>query len=293
MRSPTRSTGSFRPGCGDAKLGRAEIHLVDPAPVVLAPFSEHAHAYAQRVLEQRGREAGAGREGRRGQARSGQTLRRSGDPHPHGGVGGRNQDRPSSQRARGFPRRTRRADSRSAPTSRCRRFPGVYALGDVANTLGARRLAVPAAGIGGAAGRDAGRPTTSSPTSTGSPARPFRYRDKGIMAMIGRNAAVAEIGPRRRELHGSLAYASWLGVHAWLLSGIPRAGQRARGLGMGLRRHDARVGVHQPTRRDPHRLGRVAPCARPSARWNVGSAASPRSSWPPGELPWSSRRDSG
>ena len=39
------------------------------------------------------------------------------------------------------------------------------------------------------------------------------------MAMIGRNAAIAEVGPPR-ELHGSLAYASWLGVHAWLLSGF-------------------------------------------------------------------------
>ena len=45
------------------------------------------------------------------------------------------------------------------------------------------------------------------------------------MAMIGRNAAIAEVGPRRRELHGFVAYTSWLGVHAWLLSGFrARAG---------------------------------------------------------------------
>jgi NADH dehydrogenase len=46
--------------------------------------------------------------------------------------------------------------------------------------------------------------------------------------MIGRNAAVAEVGPRRRELHGPVAYASWLAVHAWLLSGF-RARFRALG----------------------------------------------------------------
>ena len=46
--------------------------------------------------------------------------------------------------------------------------------------------------------------------------------------MIGRNAAVAEVGARRRELHGVVAYASWLGVHAWLLSGM-RARLRALG----------------------------------------------------------------
>ena len=40
------------------------------------------------------------------------------------------------------------------------------------------------------------------------------------MAMIGRNAAIAEVGPRRRELHGPIAFLSWLGVHAALLSGF-------------------------------------------------------------------------
>ena len=52
------------PGPRREASAEREIHLVDPAPVVLAPFSDRAHAYAQRVLEQRGRAAGAGREGR-------------------------------------------------------------------------------------------------------------------------------------------------------------------------------------------------------------------------------------
>ncbi len=42
---------------------------------------------------------------------------------------------------------------------------------------------------------------------------PFRYVDKGIMAMIGRNSAVSEVGPRRRGLHGVVAFIAWLGVH--------------------------------------------------------------------------------
>jgi NADH dehydrogenase len=49
---------------------------------------------------------------------------------------------------------------------------------------------------------------------------PFDYRDKGIMAMIGRGAAVAEVGKHRHELHGSIAFAAWLGVHAALMSGV-------------------------------------------------------------------------
>lgn len=38
--------------------------------------------------------------------------------------------------------------------------------------------------------------------------------------MIGRGAAVAEIGPRRLQVQGPLAFVSWLGVHAALLSGV-------------------------------------------------------------------------
>ena len=39
------------------------------------------------------------------------------------------------------------------------------------------------------------------------------------MAMIGRNAAVAEVGKNRHQVEGPLAFAAWLGVHAMLLSG--------------------------------------------------------------------------
>ena len=54
----------------------------------------------------------------------------------------------------------------------------------------------------------AGRPTTA-----------FRYRDKGIMATIGRNAAVAELafGPRTS---GFIAWVMWLFLHLVLLIGF-------------------------------------------------------------------------
>ena len=38
--------------------------------------------------------------------------------------------------------------------------------------------------------------------------------------MIGRNAAIAEIGERRHELEGAVAYTMWLGVHIALLTGL-------------------------------------------------------------------------
>jgi NADH:ubiquinone reductase (H+-translocating) len=54
----------------------------------------------------------------------------------------------------------------------------------------------------------------------GKPRKPFDYHDKGIMAMIGRGAAVAEVGPHRHELHGHIAHTAWLGVHAGLMTGV-------------------------------------------------------------------------
>ncbi|MBV9119775.1 MAG: hypothetical protein JOZ39_03625 [Chloroflexi bacterium] len=48
--------------------------------------------------------------------------------------------------------------------------------------------------------------------------QPFHYRDKGTLATIGRNAAVAEFGPLR--LSGPLAWVTWLLVHLVLLIGF-------------------------------------------------------------------------
>jgi NADH dehydrogenase len=47
---------------------------------------------------------------------------------------------------------------------------------------------------------------------------PFRYRDKGSLATIGRAAGVADFG--RLRLSGFLAWAAWLGVHIFFLIGF-------------------------------------------------------------------------
>jgi NADH dehydrogenase len=47
------------------------------------------------------------------------------------------------------------------------------------------------------------------------PRAPFRYRDKGSMATIGRSRAVAQVG--RVRLSGFLAWLTWLFVHLWYL----------------------------------------------------------------------------
>ena len=52
----------------------------------------------------------------------------------------------------------------------------------------------------------------------GEPLQPFRYRDKGSLATIGRSRALAVIGPL--HVAGRLAWWLWLGVHLMMLVGF-------------------------------------------------------------------------
>lgn len=94
----------------------------------------------------------------------------------------------------------------------------VWAVGDVAAALNRQRqpepqLAPVAIQSGAHAARQIARQMHGKPT------KPFRFRNKGTMATIGRNAAVAEL-PGRLRLHGMLAWLSWLGLHIFYLAGM-------------------------------------------------------------------------
>jgi NADH dehydrogenase len=52
----------------------------------------------------------------------------------------------------------------------------------------------------------------------GKPLKDFSYFDKGSMATIGRNKAVADV--KGITLGGSLAWLTWLGVHLYFLVGV-------------------------------------------------------------------------
>jgi NADH dehydrogenase len=52
----------------------------------------------------------------------------------------------------------------------------------------------------------------------GRTSRPFRYRDKGSLATIGRNSGVADFG--RIRFSGFPAWAAWLGIHIFFLIGF-------------------------------------------------------------------------
>jgi NADH dehydrogenase len=62
-------------------------------------------------------------------------------------------------------------------------------------------------------GRHAGRNVARA--LRGEPALPFRYTDKGLLATVGRSAAVARLG--KFEFSGLLAWLLWAFVHIFYL----------------------------------------------------------------------------
>ena len=193
----------------------AQVILVDLGHAVLGPFSEEAHGYAARQLQRRGV-----------QLRLGTSAKEIGPGHvslsdgttikTHLTVwGGGLMAAPLAANSGVTQGRGGRIEVR--PDLTVEGFQAVYALGDLANIPAADDQALPQLGsVAQQAGDWAGRNILADRKGEGR--QPFHYHDKGIMAMIGRKAAVAEIGEHRHELHGRLAFAAWLGVHAQLLA---------------------------------------------------------------------------
>jgi NADH dehydrogenase len=98
--------------------------------------------------------------------------------------------------------------------------PEVFALGDmvrVRDAEGQPRVLPGVAPVAMQQGRYAAAVIRSR--LRGRPrSKPFRYRDKGNLATIGRAAAVADVKGLR--LSGFLAWATWLVVHLWYLVGF-------------------------------------------------------------------------
>ena len=107
------------------------------------------------------------------------------------------------------------------PDLQVRGIEGVWAVGDVAaivdpgNSDGAPLPQL--APVAMQSGRHAARQIVR--TIEGRTTEPFRYRDKGIMATIGRSRAVAEL-PFGIRLSGFPAWLAWLGLHLVFLAGF-------------------------------------------------------------------------
>ena len=95
--------------------------------------------------------------------------------------------------------------------------PDAFVIGDMAHLDEPERGLVP--GLAPAAiqeGKAAARNILAS--IAGRPRKPFRYRDKGMMATIGKHKAIAQTGPIR--LTGYLAWLAWLFIHILYLIGF-------------------------------------------------------------------------
>lgn len=201
----------------DLDLDRVAITIVDLGPAVLGPFSDTASAYATKRLGTLGvnlrLKTGVEEVTAEGVLLSDGTEIASRTVVWAGGI-----TAPDLAAASGLDA-GRGGRLTAQPDLTVDGHPSVYAIGDMANMTDDTGQALPQLGsVALQAGRWAARNILAD--VDGRQREPFRYRDKGIMAMVGRGSAVAEVGKRHHELHGTVAFAAWLGVHAWLMSGV-------------------------------------------------------------------------
>ncbi|MDQ1431440.1 MAG: hypothetical protein QOF40_2042 [Actinomycetota bacterium] len=91
---------------------------------------------------------------------------------------------------------------------------GTYAIGDVAAGIGPHGEVLPMLSPPAMqAGRYVAREIVEGPSR-----RPFRYRDKGSLATIGRTSAVGQVGPL--TFTGFIGWVVWLVVHLYYLIGF-------------------------------------------------------------------------
>jgi len=200
----------------DLAVAHARVTLVDHGHSLLPAFSDKAHEYSARILQ---------RDGVRLRLGTGVTAVGPGHVELSDGstiktrcvIWGGGLQAAEVATAAGLPSgRGGRIDVN--PDFTINDLPGVYVAGDIANIPGSDGSALPQLG---SVAQQSGAWTAKNiiADAAGKQAKPFHYLDKGFMAMIGRGAAVAEVG-NHHELQGKIAFAAWLGVHAALMSGF-------------------------------------------------------------------------
>jgi NADH dehydrogenase len=196
---------------------RVRVILVDMAPRLLTPFPEKASAYALRELERMGVEVEFGRsvvevEDRAIRFADGERLRvaavvwaagvtangtLASDVQEKAGPGGR-------VRVSEFLQIDQRTNA--------------WAVGDSAAIPDGRGGFYPQlAPVAMQSGRHVARQIVR--ITEGKPVLPFKFHNKGIMATIGRHAAVATL-PRGFTVKGTMGWLAWLGLHLWYLVGF-------------------------------------------------------------------------
>ncbi len=193
----------------------ARVVLIEGTERILPPFPDRLGRYARRTLEHRGVEVMTG------------TVVEQASPDGVLLADGREIASRTVVWSAGI-RATQPAGTEELPRSRSRRLltderlrlagqQHLFAVGDAASIRIDERelpmLSPPAM----QAGRYVAEAILADARGT-TLRRPFRYRDKGTMAVIGRNAAVASIW--RLQLTGRLGWCAWLTVHIYYLIGF-------------------------------------------------------------------------
>lgn len=203
----------------DMRLAR--VVLLEAADAVLAPFGKRSQRYAERVLRQRGvdvRLASAVTE-----ARADAVVLRSGEVIPTQTIiwsaGVRTStlaERLDTELLRGF--RVKVEPDLSLPG-----HPDLFAIGDLSGAgpdADAGKLWPQLAQVAIQGGKHAAE--TIERRLQGRPGRPFVYRDLGNMAIIGRNAGIAELSERFLgvKMRGFIGWLGWLFLHLIYLPGF-------------------------------------------------------------------------
>jgi NADH dehydrogenase len=196
--------------------GAARIYLLDYGDTLLRAFSDKAHGYVAKVLTERRVELKLGTGVK--EVGTGHALLSDGTVIPTRCViwGGGITAASVAAKCDLDLGRGGRVDVR--PDLTLAGNPGVYVVGDIANIPGPEDELLPQLG---SVALQSGKAAADNILAefAGNERKDFAYKDKGIMAMIGRGAAIAEVGKGHHEVHGQLAHMAWLGVHASLMTG--------------------------------------------------------------------------
>ena len=202
-------------------VSRARVVLVEMLPQLLGPFSRSSQAHARGALEQRGVEVRTGVQvarvrGNRVTFADGEELA------AHTLVWAAGVKANPIGAALGL-RTGRGGRIEVGPDLEVPDHPGVWAVGDVAAIVDAHgrdgALLPQLAPVAIQSGRHVARQICCVAAGRPAPRAPFRYRDKGTMATIGRSRAVAEL-PLGIKLRGFPAWLAWLGLHLVMLAGF-------------------------------------------------------------------------
>lgn len=198
-------------------LSRARVVLLEAAPHVLGPYQPATRAYAERILRVRGVDL-----------RTGAVVREATGTHVHLADGSalRYGTLVWAAGVRAHPL----AEALGVPLDRAGRVhvdddlslpghPRVWLAGDVVGTVGMAPPFPQVAQVAKQQGAHVARSLRARFASR--PTRPFRYRDLGQMAIVGRSAGVAELSPAMGGLrmHGLLGWLAWLFIHLVHLPG--------------------------------------------------------------------------